>query len=282
MCINIGKMNMNQSEKPTVSIIMGVYNAQEFLNRAIDSILSQTYKDWEFIICDDGSTDNTPAILQQYDDPRIRVIRSEKNKGLAEALNLCINASEGSYLARQDADDFSDFDRLRVQVEFMKSHPEVDILGCSVHLINEDNHVWGYRPSSKDFSLDEWLRDVQIIHPTVMMKKEIMLKVGKYDPSAIRVEDYELWMRMILHRVNFFNLDQPLYFYRLGRSDYKKRKVKNRIKAVQVRLKYLPKFDYPLCGYLYICKTLIAIIIPKYFLYLLHRRRFAFSKIPLV
>ena len=133
---------------PLVSVIMSVYNGEKYLVQAIDSILNQTYQNFEFIIIDDCSTDNSSHILQEYakKDSRIKIIKKEKNigiKGFIENLNLGISIAEGKYIARMDADDISLPERFQKQVTFLENNPEIFMVGAQIDFINEKNEIIG-------------------------------------------------------------------------------------------------------------------------------------------
>ena len=259
---------------PKISIIMGVYNAQKYLKRSIDSIIWQTYSNWEFVICDDGSVDDTVKIIEDFNDPRIILLKNKVNHGLGQALNRCIEKSSGKYIARQDADDFSFFDRFKRQVEYLENNPEVDIIGSDALLVDEKDNIWGIFPASENFTIKNWIKGTQITHPTAMMKKDMLVKIGKYNADALRIEDYELWMRMLKQNVKFGNLGDKLYYYRLSWDDYSKKKVKNRLGEIRYRYLCYKQFNFPPMSYLYLLKTFIMIFIPKFLLYRYHRKKF--------
>lgn len=148
---------------PKISVIMGVYNCKnnELLKKSIDSILSQTFKDFEFIICNDGSTDDTLVRLKQIEtmDSRIRIISYDKNQGLNHALNTCLEVAKGEYIARQDDDDLSKPERLRIQMGFLNEHPEYAMVGTCADIFDDDG-VWGEylvpeRPLNDDFFMEQ-------------------------------------------------------------------------------------------------------------------------------
>lgn len=202
-----------------VSIIMGVYNIKSFddVKKTVDSIINQTYTDWEFIICDDGSTNQTFELLKKLEtlDSRIKIIGYKENKGLSTALNSCIEISSGTYIARQDAEDISHPTRLEREVAFFDSHPEFDIVGCNANLFDHKNGRWGSYltkecPTAKDF-----LWTTQFLHPTVLFRKESLIKAGKYRVSkeTRRCQDYDLFMRMYSLGMKGYNIQEILFDY---------------------------------------------------------------------
>jgi len=205
---------------PAISVLMPVYNGEKYLREAIDSILAQTFADFEFIIVDDGSTDATSTILSEYaqKDSRIRVFTNEKNCKIATSLNRGLLAAKAPLIARMDADDWSYPERLEKQELFMRNHPEVSVLGSSVTLA-EKQGVY------KSFESNEEIRAFMlfgnpIFHPTVMMRRSIVLDAGGYCTANIPAEDYALWVHLSNNQeFLFFNLTQPLVEYRESCQD---------------------------------------------------------------
>jgi len=177
---------------------MSVYNDERYLCEAVESILNQTYSDFEFIIIDDASTDATTAILGGFDDSRIIRSRNEENIGLTRSLNKGLAIARGEYIARMDADDISLPERLAKQVDFLDAHPEVGVLGTEVRVIDGSGntcHIW--RLPSKH-ALIKWRLCFSdpIAHPTAMMRREALERVGGYDADFVSAQDYDLWRRL--------------------------------------------------------------------------------------
>jgi len=196
---------------------MSVFNGEAFLSEAIESILNQTFRDYEFIMIDDGSTDKTPQILTEYAsrDERIRLHRHE-NKGRATSLNVGIELSRGPYLARMDADDIALPNRLKDQLEFMERHPEVGVLGGWFDLISTSGRLLKtIRFPSEDSELRSLiLVDNPICHPAVVMRKDIALASGGYRKVLLDADDYDLWLR-ISERSQLANLEKCVLRYRV-------------------------------------------------------------------
>jgi glycosyltransferase involved in cell wall biosynthesis len=127
---------------PYVTVLMPVYNTEMYLKEAIDSILNQTFRDFEFIVINDGSTDSTSDIIESYSDPRIIYLQNEKNLGVATSLNKGLSIAKGTYIARMDGDDVSRCDRLEKQVAFMDANPEIGVCGTWLETIGDRNEVW--------------------------------------------------------------------------------------------------------------------------------------------
>lgn len=181
-----------------VSVLMPVYNGATYLREALDSILRQTFRDFEFIIINDGSTDRSAEIVRSYDDPRLRYFENEQNIGLIRSLNRGLALARSPYIARMDADDISLPERLAKQVEFLDAHPEVGVLGCAVQVTDgcgNPSHVWRF-PAEHGFL--RWCLCFYnpIPHPTVMMRREVVDQVGEYSSDMIHAEDYDLWRRL--------------------------------------------------------------------------------------
>jgi len=228
---------MNESG---VSIVMSCYNASGTVVRAIDSMLCQTFSNFEFIIVDDGSADDTLAILKQYErkDDRIVIIENDLNIGLAASLNKAIERARSKYIARMDADDESIHDRLEKQINFLRENEKIDVLGTAIYNRTADLKVGEQR------SLAELHHDIVasvfkkplVFHPTIMIKKKVYTDFGYYDPDVTWAEDADLWYR-IYDKVKFHNLQEPLLYYTL-KKQFKWRHAKNNIK---VKLDHLIK-----------------------------------------
>jgi len=187
---------------PLVSVVMAVHNGEQFICEAIDSILEQTFKDFEFIVIDDGSTDSTSSILAKYQirDTRIRVKRFDQNQGLTTCLNTGIQLACGKYIARMDADDISLPNRLAEQVKYLNEHQEIVALGTAFTFIDEagsrlKDHVFSGIPEVLKWNL---LFSNPISHPTAMMRHSMIKNLHGYNPDIIRAQDYDLWWRVSL------------------------------------------------------------------------------------
>ena len=202
-----------------LSVLMGIYNSRnkEILEKSLKSILNQTYREFELIICNDGSTNDCFKWAKEIcnNDNRVIFIENDRNRGLAYTLNHCLNEAHGEYVARMDDDDESHLDRFEKQVEFLDEHHEYDIVGSNMNLFNNSG-IWGERkykefPQAKDF-----LYRVAIAHPTIMCRTEALKKVNGYRdiPQTLRVEDYDLFMRMFAKGSKIYNFQEPIFNYR--------------------------------------------------------------------
>lgn len=202
---------------PKVSIVMPVYNGEAYIKEAIDSIIAQTFTDWEFIIVNEyGSNEAVTNILHDYAnrDSRIRVIQNETRLRIAESLNVGLRAARGEYIARMDADDISGKERLTIQVAYMDQHPEIDVCGLKVDMFGESTWEW------KVYSDPRFLRCACLfytpfVHPTIMMRAASLRKYQlEYDKNFFYTEDYEFFERAS-HVLQYTNLEVPgTYFYR--------------------------------------------------------------------
>ncbi len=199
---------------PIVSVLMPVYNGEKYLAEAIESVLNQTFTDFEFIIINDGSTDNSEQIIKRYSDTRIQYFNNEGNKGLIYSLNKGISFSKGKYIARMDADDISLPKRFEKQVLFLESHKEIGICGASAYRINSDGNKIGLvgRICNPEVLKASLLFSNPFIHPLIMMERNLIIN-NLYDSSFQHIEDYELWVRL-LEKSKGANLPDYLLLYR--------------------------------------------------------------------
>ncbi|MEJ5309060.1 MAG: glycosyltransferase [Anaerolineae bacterium] len=203
---------------PEVSVNMSVYNGEVYLKAAVDSVLNQTFSDFELIIVDDGSTDRTAEILAGYTDPRIRVI-TQTNHGISYARNQALKASQGDFIAVMDADDESLPTRLERQVAFMRAHPEVGLLGSAAFFRDElAGRTWEYSPALTDEELRAgFVKGNPFIHTSIMMRRPLLELVGGYNEAFPFLVDYELYTRLAPH-TRMANLPEPQVIrrYRMG------------------------------------------------------------------
>ena len=182
-----------------VSVLLCVYNGRDVLRDSLDSILGQSFADFEFVIVDDGSTDGTPELLQQYAgrDPRIHVIR-QANAGLTRALNVGLGHCTGRYIARQDADDVSEPDRLARQLAYMKHHPDVLLSGTDYRVFDDDSHLLAEVRNSRRRKLRRRMQSCnQLVHGTLMFQRVIAGDAVRFDDYYYKAQDYDLALRMM-------------------------------------------------------------------------------------
>lgn len=202
---------------PRVSVAMSVYNNEAVVGQAIDSVLAQSFGDFEFLIVDDGSIDGSPAILDAYArrDPRVRVFH-EPNRGLIASLNLLAARARGDLVARMDGDDVALPERFARQVAFFDAHPECGVLGTNTHEIDEAGAVTectDFHPFEHAAILAALERASPFCHSSVMMRRDVLIASGGYRAAYRHCEDYDLWLRLAL-RTRLANLPDRLLLYR--------------------------------------------------------------------
>jgi glycosyltransferase involved in cell wall biosynthesis len=231
-----------------ISVIMPVFNSEKYLGEAINSILNQTFKDFELIIIDDCSIDSSATIINEYKkrDSRIVLFPQKKNSGIAAARNKGLELSSGEFIALMDSDDISLPDRLEKQYNFIKSHPEIGVLGGGVELVDSNGrHTSKLFPPETDFMIS-WSMCFcdPMINPTVMMKRSIVLESGGYNDFRESVieyypEDYDLWIR-ISGKTNFYNLHDIILKLRKHSSNITKKCIDSTIEnSLKISQKYL-------------------------------------------
>ncbi len=202
---------------PKVSVLMSVYNGEKYLRESIDSILNQTFTDFEFLITDDGSTDSSRDIIESYNDSRIVLYNNEENMGLTKSLNIGIHRARGEYIARQDADDVSHPDRLKMQYEYMETN-NCDVTCCRYQYIDKRGKrlLWVSEIFSSQ-SLKRTLIDLKdpIAHGSVLMNKNSLVDAGEYNESFEFSQDYELWLRLLSMGKRIECVDYVGYYQRL-------------------------------------------------------------------
>lgn len=260
---------------PKLSVVMGVYNAEPTVLSSIDSILSQSFVDFEFIICDDGSSDKTLEILEDLakTDGRIMLVKNDCNQGLAYSLNRCIDAAHSEFIVRQDADDISLPLRLQKLYDFMTTNYEVAVAGSFVSL-SDDSGVWGQIAWPKKPENSQWMMRPQIVHASCIMRKKNIISVGGYDVKAIRVEDIDLWFRLLAVGDVIVNIPDFLYQVSWSKSDYRRRKAKYRLSEALCKFRGCRDLQLPFWYYLYAFKPLLLMFIPHRWMSLFHNHIF--------
>ena len=204
---------------PKVSVVMPAYNAEKYIGEAIDSILDQTFTDFEFIIINDGSTDRTREIVLEYNDPRIVLLENEKNSGIVVSLNKGLNIARGEYIARMDSDDIAVPERLQIQVKYMDRHPKIGVLGSGIKKfgdeINNEKKVFSQNPKKLKAEL---LFATCIAHPTVVMRKAVLdAFLIQYEIEYSGAEDFLMWWRLS-QKTQIATLPDILLNYRIHKS----------------------------------------------------------------
>ena len=253
---------------------MGIYNCASTLQEALDSLYAQTYQDFEIILCDDGSTDNTHQIayenLQKH--PNIVLLKNPQNMGLNKTLNNCLAVAKGEYIARMDGDDLCDPTRFEKELDFLEAHPEYSIVSCAMTQFDEDGEFARTSSREGEPTKEAFAYGPPFCHAPCMVRKESYDAVGGYtvDKRLLRVEDYHLWMKMFEKGYRGWNLPEYLYHMRDDRNATHRRTFKSRLNGMYAcRLAYT-KLHFSTCGFLkcYILtfiKGILPIFIYEYF-----------------
>lgn len=249
-----------------VSVVMSAYNAEKYIGEAIESILNQTFDDFEFIIIDDRATDATNKIIKRYQqqDARIIVLENEENIGLTKSLNRGLSVAKGEYIARMDADDISTVDRFKKQVAFLDTHLDYTFVSCKAQYIDENGHPEQMRhfPETNEEIYRMMPKVNAVMHPGVMFRKDAVEAIGNYCEDFPVAQDYELWLRGIAAGYKFYNIQEPLVLFR--RNDtYNTRKSKTyRLTQFKAELRGFRLNHYPPQKYVYLLIPLAMAYIP--------------------
>ena len=251
--MSVGRLNFDGAAAPTVSIIMGAYNAGKTIREAIESILGQEFTDWEFVICDDGSTYDTLAICREYDavyPGRFHVLANQNNRKLSATLNRCLSVARGKYIARMDADDISKPTRLAKQVAVLESRPEIDLVGTAMQRFGDRGAAGIVMPPERPnrFTLR---RSIPFCHATIMARNSMYKEVGGYNESSrtARSQDVDLWFRFFDHGFVGINLNEPLYLVREDLAAISRRTFRTRWNGFLISINGYRRLNYPLHWY---------------------------------
>ena len=224
---------------PTVSILMPVYKTSQYLREAIDSILSQTFTDFELIVLNDCSPDNAEEILNEYKDPRIVRYLGKENVGLANVLNAGLQMAKGEYIARMDSDDLSAPSRLEVQVDYLERHPDIDLCSCGMTLFGAKDGKW-IRESDPDNVRISALFFSPILHASSVWRKESFENKGlRFEQEMVPAEDYDLWCRALSKGLRLVNIPECMYLYRIHPNQATGNTARTSRKEVEVRERFL-------------------------------------------
>lgn len=250
--------------KVSVSVIMAEYNTKVAdLKTAIKSILDQTYRDFEFIIVDDGGKNNLEVIKKELgNDKRIRIIKNPCNKGLVYSLNNAITHAKGEYLVRMDTDDIAEKDRIQKQHNFIQKHPEYSVVASRVIEFSDKKEL-GILGKAGEKTRKDIMRGDVPVHPSVIMKKSDILATGGYKDYT-RAEDLSLWCDLMLARKKIYVMNDVLLHYRVNPNDYKKRTLRHRGGELKARIHYYPLLGAGLIEYMRIAKSIIAGLAPAW------------------
>ncbi len=253
---------------PQISVIMSIYNTKkkEYLERSLSSLLKQTYKDFELIICDDGSTNDCLKWAKEIckNDSRVKFIYNKENRGLAYSLNKCLKEAKGYYIARMDDDDESSLNRFEIQINYLKKHKNISLVSSNINLF-DDNGIYAENKFPEIIKKKDFLFNSPIVHPAIMAKREAFNIVSGYNEEdyAIRVEDYDLFMRMFSANIKMAVIQEKLLNYRLDLDNmFRRKKYKYRINEAKIRYQGFKKLELFPIGIVYIIKPLIVGLLP--------------------
>lgn len=265
-----------------VSIIMGAYNCASTLHESIDSILKQTYTNWEFIICDDGSSDSTREILEKYAErypDRFIILKNDSNLGLNATLNKCLSAATGTYIARQDGDDISRPSRFQKEVEFLNDHPEYALISSHMAFFDESG-TWGDWKTPENPERKDFLRQSPCFcHAACMIRRDAFMDVGGYSVKEryLRCEDINLWYKLYAKGYKGYNIQESLYMMRDDQNAYKRRTIKNRINIILTEYDGMQLLNCSFWEYRYflkkIAKNLLLVITPEAVYKYFHKKK---------
>lgn len=223
-----------------VSVLMATRNGEKYIGEAISSLLKQTFTDFEVIVCNDHSTDNTVEILIDISqsDNRVKIINNQKDPGFTRALNTGLENCNGKYIARMDDDDLAHPDRLDKEYRYLESHKDIAVVGSNINYFDQDGIYGSSSLISKPSTNDIW-KGAVFAHPTVMIRKEVVNRIGGYSESdsVIRIEDYDYWCKLYSNGFQGANIKEALLDYREDNNAFKKRNNARRIRLV-MRMKY--------------------------------------------
>lgn len=260
-----------------ISVVMGIYNCADTLEAAVDCVFAQTFTDWELIMCDDGSSDNTYEVAEKYASKfpeKVVLLRNEKNQGLNRTLNRCLELANGEYIARMDGDDLCSPDRFEKELNEFQSDSSLSIVSSSMSMFDE-NGTWGEvshpeYPQNRDF-----VHGSPFCHAPCLVKKTAYDAVGGYSEGGkfLRVEDYHLWLKMYSIGLKGKNIAEPLYQMRDDRNAYSRRKFKYRLNEAYVRILSVKQLGLPLYLGIHALRPVIVGLLPGFIYKYLHRRR---------
>ena len=262
---------------PRISVLMGIYNCADTLPEAIDSILNQTVQDFELILCDDGSVDDTCAVAQRYQKQhpdKIVLLKNEKNLGLNLTLNRCLAVAKGEFIARMDGDDLCDPTRFEKELAVLEARPDVAFVGTDIYLFDSQG-VWGVSRLLEEPDKNSFSKGNPFRHGSCMGRKAAFDAMGGYseDPRVVRVEDFHLWIRIYEAGMKGINLPQPLYSLRSDLNATARRRLKARLNEAYVTGCAISRLKLAKWRYLLTLRPIILGLLPRGVYLKLHRKK---------
>lgn len=255
---------------------MGIYNCENTLEEAVGCILNQTYTNWELILCDDGSADNTYAVAKRLTEAhpaQIVLLQNECNHGLNYTLNRCLSVATGDYIARMDADDRCSSQRLAIEVEVLDAEPEIAIVSTDMEHFDELGS-WGRQSHVEYPKPEDFVHGTPFCHAPCMVRREAYEAVEGYSEEQcyLRVEDYHLWLKMYKAGFRGKNIPQILYQMRDDRNAYSRRKFIYRLNETRVRALAVKELKLPVSGYVYALRPVLVGLLPAKVYDWLHKK----------
>ena len=272
------RTDLNKINNETVSVIMAVYNCEKTVGEAIESILNQTYQDIQLIICDDCSVDNTAEIVQRYADAnpeKIVFICNKKNMKLPFSLNHCLEHATGKYIARMDGDDYSYPTRIETQVNYLKEHSDIDLVGTAMEIFNGKEATGIVKKAKRPERID-FIKTNVFSHATILTYKYVYDELGGYSllERAVRVEDYDLWIRFCKAGFIGENIDDVCYRVLEDENTIGRRKFKDRVNGYKTAKFGVEVLALPRKCMIGSVISLLIGLIPKPIYTLLHRLKY--------
>lgn len=261
-----------------ISVLMGIYNCAGTLPEAIDSILAQTYTDWELILCDDGSVDDTYAVAQRYRQrfpDKIILLKNERNMGLNYTLNRCLEYASGSFIARMDGDDISLPHRFEIELAALEAEPELAVVSCPMIYFDE-NGVFGQGSANCEYPRKEMLVHGPIhCHAPCMVRADAMRSVGGYsvERKLLRVEDWHLWLKIYSSGGRGRNLSQQLYKMRDDRNAASRRRFRYRLNEAYMSALVVKTLGLPKWKYVFMLRPILVGLLPGPVYRYLHKKK---------
>lgn len=260
-----------------ISVLMGIYNCAGTLPEAIDSILVQTYENWELILCDDGSKDNTYTVAEEYRrqfPEKIILLKNDRNRGLNYTLNRCLEHASGAFIARMDGDDLCDPDRFEKELAALEAHPEIAVVSTAMTYFDEQG-TWRQGKPVLFPEKENFMHGTPFCHAPCMIRRSVMEKIGGYtdDPKYLRVEDYDLWVKLYAAGYRGMNLAEPLYHMRDDRNATSRRKFRYRINEARVICKAIRLLKLPGWNYIRALRPILVGMMPMWLYEKLHKMR---------
>lgn len=254
---------------PEVSVLMASHNGEKFIRQSLDSIINQTFSDFELIVINDASSDNTLDILKEYadKDSRIRFYSNEKNRGLTVSLNTALKyvSPDSRLICRMDDDDICMPNRLEMQTKYFRQHKEADIVGSNAFIIDDENRIIGERttPANHEEITATLPRYNPMIHSSIMIKCNVLKNAGGYNEEFRTSQDYELWFRLAAAGARFANIPENLLKYRETRSAQRRKSMKYRFNDFKIRKRGYKLLKLPFCKYIWLALPLLIGCVPK-------------------